>query len=81
MDNGHDRKLLLNLENHALPDQYIWDGHNQYSVHLVVQKFGGLLLCLNQDISGKTVGIPNEYSIKGTPEEISQIWEDAIMEC
>ena len=33
---------------------------------------------LNSDISGKTVGIPNEYSIKGTPEEISQIWEDAI---
>ncbi len=33
---------------------------------------------LNDDISGKTIGIPKEYSIDGTPEEVSQIWEDAI---
>ena len=33
---------------------------------------------LNDNISGKTVGIPKEYSIEGTPEEISQIWQDAI---
>ena len=33
---------------------------------------------LNGDLSGKTIGIPKEYSIDGTPEEVSQIWEDAI---
>ena len=33
---------------------------------------------LNDDLNGKTVGIPKEYSIDGTPDEISQIWEEAI---
>ena len=33
---------------------------------------------LNDDLSGRTIGIPKEYSIDGTPEEVSQIWEDAI---
>ncbi len=33
---------------------------------------------LDDDLNGKTVGIPKEYSIDGTPMEISQIWEDAI---
>ncbi len=33
---------------------------------------------LDDDLNGKTVGIPKEYSIDGTPIEISQIWEDAI---
>ena len=33
---------------------------------------------LNDDLSGKTIGIPKEYSIDRTPEEVSQVWEDAI---
>ena len=33
---------------------------------------------LNDDLSGKTIGIPKEYSIDGTPEEVSIIWENAI---
>ena len=33
---------------------------------------------LSDDLSGKTIGIPKEYSIDGTPEEVSKIWEDAI---
>ena len=33
---------------------------------------------LTDDLSGKTIGIPKEYSIDGTPEEVSKIWEDAI---
>ncbi len=33
---------------------------------------------LNDDLSGKTIGIPKEYSINGTPEDVSQIWEEAI---
>ena len=33
---------------------------------------------LSDNLNGKTVGIPKEYTIEGTPQEISQIWEDAI---
>ena len=33
---------------------------------------------LTDNLSGKTIGIPKEYSIDGTPEEVSKIWEDAI---
>tara|TARA_B100000575_G_scaffold289426_1_gene291185 strand:+ start:119 stop:1543 length:1425 start_codon:yes stop_codon:yes gene_type:complete len=33
---------------------------------------------LSDDLSGKTIGIPKEYSIDGTPQEISEIWENAI---
>jgi len=33
---------------------------------------------INNDLSGKTVGIPFEYNISGIPEEISIIWEEAI---
>ena len=33
---------------------------------------------LNYDLNGKTVGIPKEYSIDGTPQEVSKIWQNAI---
>ena len=33
---------------------------------------------LSDNLNGKTVGIPKEYSIDGTPQEISQIWQDAV---
>ena len=33
---------------------------------------------LNNDLSGKTVGIPKEYTIEGISDEVSQIWENAI---
>ena len=33
---------------------------------------------LSDDLSGKTIGIPKEYSIEGIPEDVSKIWEDAI---
>ena len=33
---------------------------------------------LNEDLTGMTAGIPKEYSIDGTPKEVSQIWENAI---
>ena len=33
---------------------------------------------LNYDLNGKTVGIPKEYSIEGTPQEVSKIWQNAI---
>ena len=33
---------------------------------------------INDDLSGKTVGIPFEYDVPGIPEEISFVWEKAI---
>ena len=33
---------------------------------------------LNQDISGKTIGIPKEYTVDGISNEINTVWEDAI---
>ena len=33
---------------------------------------------LSDDLNGKTVGIPKEYSINGTPQEVSLVWEEAI---
>jgi len=33
---------------------------------------------LNENLTGMTVGIPKEYSIHGTPKEVTQIWENAI---
>ena len=33
---------------------------------------------LNQDLHGKIVGIPKEYTLPGIPEEINTVWENAI---
>lgn len=33
---------------------------------------------LNQDVSGKIIGIPKEYTLPGIPDEINNVWEDAI---
>jgi len=33
---------------------------------------------LNQDMSGKVVGIPKEYSLPNIPEDIKKVWEQAI---
>ncbi len=33
---------------------------------------------LNQDMSGKVIGIPEEYSIKGIPDDIKTVWENSI---
>ena len=33
---------------------------------------------LNQNISGKVVGVPEEYSLPDIPEDISKVWEQAI---
>ena len=32
---------------------------------------------LNIDISGKTIGIPNEYNLPNIPDEISKVWDNA----
>ena len=33
---------------------------------------------LNQDMSGKVVGVPKEYILPDIPEDISKVWEQAI---
>ena len=33
---------------------------------------------LNTDLNGKVLGIPKEYNLPGIPEEINQVWENAI---
>jgi aspartyl-tRNA(Asn)/glutamyl-tRNA(Gln) amidotransferase subunit A len=33
---------------------------------------------LNQDMSGKVVGVPKEYSLPNIPEDIKKVWEQAI---
>ena len=33
---------------------------------------------LNQDVTGKIIGIPKEYSLPGIPDEINNVWENAI---
>ena len=33
---------------------------------------------LNEDMSGKVVGVPKEYTLPNIPEDISKVWEQAI---
>lgn len=33
---------------------------------------------LNSDLSGKTIGIPKEYTVDGISDEINTVWDDAI---
>jgi len=33
---------------------------------------------LKTDLSGKTIGIPKEYTLDGIPDEINEVWEKAI---
>ena len=33
---------------------------------------------LDDDIRGKKIGIPKEYQLNDTPEEITKLWENAI---
>ncbi|MEM6780785.1 MAG: Asp-tRNA(Asn)/Glu-tRNA(Gln) amidotransferase subunit GatA [Pseudomonadota bacterium] len=33
---------------------------------------------LDQDIKGKTIGIPKEYRVDGMPDEIEQLWQQGI---
>ena len=32
----------------------------------------------NSDLTGKTIGIPKEYTVDGISDEINAVWEDAI---
>jgi len=41
-------------------------------------KIPNYLESIDKNLSGKVVGIPQEYNVKGIPEEISIVWEKAI---
>ena len=40
-------------------------------------KIPNYLKNLNDDVSGKVIGIPNEYDLPNIPDEIKQVWENA----
>ncbi len=52
-----------------------FDKRDSTSANLKIPKYFDNL---DEDISGKIAGIPKEYTIEGTPGEVSQIWKDAI---
>lgn len=48
-----------------------FDLKDSTSVNIAVPQFEALL---NSDIRGKKIGIPKEYAVDGTSEEITQLW-------
>jgi len=66
-----------NVEDSAILLQSIAGYDNQDSTSANV-KIPNYLESINTDMSGKVVGIPEEYNVEGIPEEISIVWENAI---
>ena len=66
-----------NVEDAAILLQSIagYDPQDSTSANVNIPNY---LESINSDVSGKIVGIPDEYNIKGIPEEISIVWEKAI---
>jgi len=52
-----------------------YDIHDSTSANVKIPNFSK---SINEDMSGKVVGIPKEYNVEGIPEEISIVWERAI---
>lgn len=51
------------------------DEKDSTSVDMAVPDFAAML---NADMKGKKVGIPKEYRMEGTPEEILKLWDDGL---
>ena len=66
-----------NVDDSAILLQSIAGYDNQDSTSANI-KIPNYLESINTDMVGKTVGIPKEYDVKGIPEEVSIVWEDAI---
>ena len=66
-----------NVEDSAILLQAIAGYDNQDSTSVDV-KIPNYLESINSDISGKVVGIPQEYDVDGIPEDVSIVWEEAI---
>jgi len=52
-----------------------YDSRDSTSSNIDIPNYPELI---NSDLSGMTVGIPDEYNIPGIPEEISIVWEKAV---
>jgi len=66
-----------NVDDSAILLQSIAGYDNQDSTSTDV-KIPNYLESINTDMLGKVVGIPEEYNVKGIPEEVSIVWENAI---
>ena len=66
-----------NVEDSALLMESIagYDSNDSTSANVKIPNY---CQSINANLSGKTVGIPNEYNVEGIPEEISMVWEKAI---
>jgi aspartyl-tRNA(Asn)/glutamyl-tRNA(Gln) amidotransferase subunit A len=69
--------LANNVEDAAILTQSIagYDNKDSTSANVKIPNYNELI---NTDLTGKTVGIPIEYSVEGIPEEISIVWQKAI---
>ena len=56
----------------------IISGHDKRDSTSATREVPNFEKILNGDIRGKKIGIPVEYRIEGTPNEIIKLWEDGI---
>ena len=52
-----------------------YDSQDSTSANIKIPNY---LESIDTDISGKIIGIPQEYNIKGIPEDVNQVWENSI---
>ena len=52
-----------------------YDNQDSTSVNVKIPNYSELI---DTDMTGKVVGIPQEYNVEGIPEEVSVVWENAI---
>ena len=66
-----------NVEDSAILLQSIagYDDQDSTSANVKIPNY---LESINPDMTGKIIGIPNEYNVDGIPDEISVVWENAI---
>ena len=68
-NNVEDSAILL----HSIAG---YDSQDSTSANINIPDF---FQSIDTDISGKVVGIPHEYDVDGIPQEISIVWEKAII--
>ena len=52
-----------------------YDIHDSTSADVKIPNYQGLI---NADMSGKVIGIPEEYNVQGLPNDVGIVWEKAI---
>ena len=65
-----------NITDAALLMQQVagYDKNDSTSANIKIPNY---LENLNDEVSGKVIGIPNEYNLPNIPDEIKQVWENA----